>query len=208
MKEKNSDPEFNEGIGPPPPMGTDEYRAWNRKRMRYKRAQPDYKERQNIASRKRTEMFNIGKENAEVEEEWTNTKYREHYPERLIRHMADGMSFEAFGSVISVGRTTMYDWLGEHPAWRKAKEVGELKCLFYWEKLGKMGAIQPKSFNAAAWIFTMKNRFKWQDVNSPDGLMPGSGAGQLTGSQIVELVKLARAEKEKLVIPIPEKNDK
>ena len=39
----------------------------------------------------------------------------------------------------------------------------ERNYMRYWEQLGIDGATGSDKFNAPAWIFNMKNRFKWSD---------------------------------------------
>lgn len=93
------------------------------------------------------------------------TKYKDHYPEMLIEHMKQGFSFESFGaSPVSVHKDTLYQWLKKHQDFADAKKRAELECLKFWEKLGIAGAAgKLPNFNAASFIFNMKNRFKWRD---------------------------------------------
>jgi len=91
------------------------------------------------------------------------TLYKKEYCERLIEHMSEGMSFEAFAGVISVTRKTLYNWKEKHEEFLEAHEIGIEKCRVFWERLGIQGAIGSKDFNGTAWIFNMKNRFRWRD---------------------------------------------
>lgn len=52
------------------------------------------------------------------------SKYKSEYCEQLLNHMAEGYSFEAFGSEVGVGKTTLYNWCMAHAEFRQAKEVG------------------------------------------------------------------------------------
>jgi len=45
----------------------------------------------------------------------------------------------------------------------EAIEQAERCNLLYWEKQGIDGMWGGKAFNPTAWIFNMKNRFKWKD---------------------------------------------
>lgn len=102
------------------------------------------------------------------------SKYDKNYCEMLITHMADGLSFESFGGVVSVNRDTLYAWEKAHPEFSDAKKSGSAKCQLYWEKVGRDGLYHEviktddgttvnRSINSAIWIFNMKNRFKWRD---------------------------------------------
>lgn len=75
--------------------------------------------------------------------------------------MAKGGSFTAFGAHANVSRETLYQWTREYPEFAEAKACGELKSLEHYEGIGYGGITgQLPRFNATAWIFTMKCRFK------------------------------------------------
>jgi hypothetical protein len=102
------------------------------------------------------------------------SKYRKEFPEMLTAHFQKGYSFESFGALVHVDKTTMYDWLKVHPEFKAAKEQGVLKSLLYWEKIGinaVMGQIQ--GFQPSTYIYTMKCRFRKfgynEQVPSDDG---------------------------------------
>lgn len=91
------------------------------------------------------------------------TKYKPEYCEQLIKHMAMGLSYETFGATINVAQSTVYLW-EKHPEFSEAKKEGFDKSRLFWERLGTAGAMgKIKNFNVTAWIFSMKNRFKWTD---------------------------------------------
>lgn len=82
----------------------------------------------------------------------------------LVDHMKQGLSFEAFAGVVGVSNKTLYNWVNKYEEFSEAKEKGSSLCRNFWEKLGIRGAAgKLPGFNAAAWIFNMKNRFKWVD---------------------------------------------
>lgn len=93
------------------------------------------------------------------------TKYEASYCDSLLSHMALGYSFESFAGRIGVHRDTLYEWLKHHPEFSDAKKVGTEKSRLIWEGMGLRAASgnAPKGFNAAVYIFTMKNKFKWTD---------------------------------------------
>lgn len=91
-------------------------------------------------------------------------EFKSEFCEQLIAHMVEGYSFEAFGANCHVGKDTLYKWLEEHEEFLDARKIGESYCRKTWEKIGKDGASGfIENFNAASWIFNMKNRFKWTD---------------------------------------------
>lgn len=93
------------------------------------------------------------------------TKYRPEYCQMLIDHMSQGLSYESFAATIDTHRATLYRWEEEYPDFCDSKKIGLEKSLIWWEKQGISGLWGNKeaSFNPAVWIFSMKNRFKWND---------------------------------------------
>jgi len=92
------------------------------------------------------------------------TKYDPSYCEKLIKHMAQGLSYLSFAGVIEVNPDTMYEWEKKHPEFSEAKKIAFQKGRLAWETMGIAGTVgKTDKFSAAAWIFNMKNRFKWTD---------------------------------------------
>jgi hypothetical protein len=103
------------------------------------------------------------------------TKYEPEYCEKLVEHMAKGLSFETFAAVIGCHRATMYEWVKFFPEFAEAKEVAFEECQLFWEQLGINNIVnisenfgegagsKSTSLNSQVWIFNMKNRFKWRD---------------------------------------------
>jgi len=114
------------------------------------------------------------------------SKYKPEYCDLLIHHMANGLSFESFAGLIDVDQDTLYNWIklaGEgntfYQPFSDAKKKGVEKCRLFWERIGvrmTLGLpikfidaethkeIETKRYNTTAWIFNMKNRFKWRDT--------------------------------------------
>jgi len=102
------------------------------------------------------------------------TSYKPEYCELLMKHMAEGYGFQCFGITLDplVHHGITEQWLKIYPEFAEAKKNGDNLCLRWWETLGRAGAAgKLKNFNAATWIFNMKNRFLWrdrQDITSGD----------------------------------------
>jgi len=102
------------------------------------------------------------------------TLYRPELCEKLIEHMAQGLSFESFGSNVEIDgeihtfcSTTLYGWLNEHEDFLKAKRIGMQKSMEWHEKVFNAMALgKIKNGNATALLFMMKNRHRWKD--NPD----------------------------------------
>ena len=92
------------------------------------------------------------------------TLYKKDYCEKLIHHMSQGLSIEAFAGLVGVNQDTVHEWAKVHPEFMEAKKNGTALSLLFWEKLGIQGIMgKIPGFNAAAYIFNMKHRFKWRD---------------------------------------------
>jgi len=93
------------------------------------------------------------------------TVYKEEYPQMLLEHMKQGLSFRSFAAVAGVDFDTVYRWASEHKEFYDAKRAGEAYALMFDEKVLNgisMGAYG-KSASAASHIFKMKNCHKWTD---------------------------------------------
>lgn len=105
------------------------------------------------------------------------TKYRPEYCQMLVDHMTKGFSYETFGSTIGVARATVFNWEKDNPQFLDAKKRAFDNCQLFWEKIGidnivslsknvREGNVSKsvtKTLNTGAWIFNMKNRFRWTD---------------------------------------------
>jgi hypothetical protein len=135
-----------------------------------------------------------------------NLTYEKRYCHLLVEHMAQGYTFESFGAVVNAGKRTLYEWVTKYPEFAQSKDLGYVKALLFWEQQGKQAFLNPRSYSPIVWIFRMKNQFSWKDVKEDDEVASGGSHASLTGNQLLELVKLARGEKEKEVITIPKKD--
>lgn len=92
------------------------------------------------------------------------SKYDPKLCKDLMEFMMEGLSFEAFAGKVGVHIDTLYEWTYNHPEFSEAKKRGYALSLEFWEKLGRNATYgRIPGFNAAVWIFTMKNRFGWKD---------------------------------------------
>ena len=107
-------------------------------------------------------------------------KWRDEFPNELIKHMISGNSFESFaGHVfkkfkIMVSRTALYNWCDKshdqyHEDFAEAKELGVSLALGYYENLLKSKAVgvlpasleklKSRGIDITAVIFALKTRF-------------------------------------------------
>lgn len=96
------------------------------------------------------------------------SKYDPRFASQLIEHMASGLSFESFAGVVGVSARTLHNWRSSNADFEEAKAVGLEANRLWWERVG-LSAVHGHvpGFNAASWIFNMKNRFHWRDKFEP-----------------------------------------
>lgn len=95
------------------------------------------------------------------------------WPELLVAHMSNGMSFESFAGHprVRITKPTLYDLINPKrgdPLQKEletAKEIGEVACLYWWEYQGQQGLWGGADFKPPMWIYNMKCRFRenWHD---------------------------------------------
>lgn len=97
------------------------------------------------------------------------SKYKPEYCEELIKHAAEGLSYESFAGKLQVNIDTLYEWEKVHPAFSEAKSAARKASLYFWEKVGVLGTTgKLKGFNATSWVFTMKCRHGWREPQQID----------------------------------------
>lgn len=94
------------------------------------------------------------------------------------------MGYEGEGVIdvcveLGIHKDTFYEWEKNNPDFSDAVKTFRANSQQWWERVGRNAVIgEVNGFNATAWIFNMKNRFKddWrdkveQDLSSSDGTM-------------------------------------
>lgn len=102
------------------------------------------------------------------------SKFSPRYCGLLVKHMAEGLSFESFSSVIDVSRDTLYEWKKVHASFSDAVKKGRERQLYFYEKMGIFACHAGKEFNATVFIWMTKNMLHWRDardlqLSGPDG---------------------------------------
>jgi hypothetical protein len=67
------------------------------------------------------------------------TKYKPEYCELLIKHMAQGNSFESFAADCDCSFESLYEWARVHPDFSEAKKIGMTKLLKFDEQVARAG---------------------------------------------------------------------
>lgn len=94
------------------------------------------------------------------------TKYKPEMCQAVIDVGASGGTLAQMASEIGITRETLRQWCKENETFSCAVKEGTDLAQAWWEKKGQeatFGGVD--GFNATAWIFNMKNRFKddWRD---------------------------------------------
>ena len=84
------------------------------------------------------------------------SKYSPAYCDLVIEHMSDGASLTSFAAEIGVARSSINEWMENHPEFSEAVKIGKAKCAAWWEKLGRSNAVSGDG-NATLVIFGLKN---------------------------------------------------
>jgi hypothetical protein len=85
------------------------------------------------------------------------SKYKPEYCEAVIAHMSDGASLTSFAAEIDVARSTINEWMEEHPQFSESVKRGKAKCAAWWERKGREGASGEAQVNPTLVIFGLKN---------------------------------------------------
>lgn len=86
--------------------------------------------------------------------------YRPEYCELVVELGSEGKSRTQIAAKLGTTRETLSQWSKTHPEFSVALKVSKEYEQAWWEEMGQMGLSMGKSFNATAFIFQMKNRFR------------------------------------------------
>lgn len=91
----------------------------------------------------------------------TPNKYHKDMCIKAEQVLTGGESLAAVCAELDISRTTLYEWRDTHKEFSDAISRGLQKAQRTWERIGRDGIEgNYEKFNAAPWIFTMKNRFR------------------------------------------------
>ena len=69
------------------------------------------------------------------------TKYDPAYCEGVVEHLAEGASLTSFAAEIGVARSTINEWMAQHPEFSEACARAKAKCAAWWEKANRHLAV-------------------------------------------------------------------
>lgn len=94
---------------------------------------------------------------------WDESKYKEHFPEQLVKMFSEGKDREDFCSYASISYNTFDMWLKKHPEFKSAYEVAKVKAKQWYTRVARDHLIEepegPK-LNTKLWSMLMRNRFE------------------------------------------------
>lgn len=87
----------------------------------------------------------------------------------IVEHMAEGASMLSFAAEIDVDRSTLNEWMRQHPEFSQAVSRGKAKCAAWWERVGRNIAVTGEG-NSTMAVFGLKNmgRDEWSDKQELD----------------------------------------
>lgn len=102
------------------------------------------------------------------------SKYEERFCGELLEFMGLGFSLTAFAGEIGVARSTINEWMGEHPEFSEAVKIGQAKRTRNLEGTLLQGETGPK---VTAHIFALKNADPegWRDKVDNEHTGPNGG---------------------------------
>ena len=106
--------------------------------------------------------------------------YSPAYCNEVIECLAEGHSITAFAGRIGVARTTVFNWMHEHPEFMNSVKIGQAKATSFWESI-LVNIARTSTGNATAAIFGLKNRAAddWRDRIEHAGTMEHSVDGTI-----------------------------
>lgn len=90
------------------------------------------------------------------------TKFKPAYCQEVIAVMGEGLSLTAFAGEIGVARSTINEWMADHPEFSEAVKIGQGKRTAYLERGLLSEEVGPR---ITARIFALKNAApdEWKD---------------------------------------------
>lgn len=129
----------------------------------------------------------------------SDSKYTPDMPERLLAIMSEGKSIKQAAKELGVCRETINEWAHQYPEFMAAKNKGKEYAEAYWEDIGQKGAkgVLAK-FNAPAWMYYMKCRFKEEWVESNNQKIElVDGVKRMTNDELDKTIQTILSQKSK-----------
>jgi len=87
--------------------------------------------------------------------------YKSEMCSEAIELGGQGKSLTQIAVALGVSKDTLYTWVKEKPEFSDAIQKARAAAQAWWEERGQLATDgEIPGFNATAWVFTMKNRFR------------------------------------------------
>lgn len=113
------------------------------------------------------------------------TEYRQEFCGRVIEMGRKGKSKAQIAAALDVSRQTLDNWAGAHPEFLDAVKDARDLALAWWEDQGQTG-LRAEKFNATAFIFQVKNRFRDDYADRTSLEHTGKGGGPIEYANMTE----------------------
>ena len=114
------------------------------------------------------------------------SKYHPSMLPKMIAVAKKGASKAEMALEIGISRETFNNWEHSNPEFRDAVKQAELHAQIWWEQLGRSGAKgEQQGFNATAFIFQMKNRFRADYMDVQRAEVTGKDGGPIQTEAVV-----------------------
>lgn len=120
------------------------------------------------------------------------SKYRDEYAEEVVAFCADGYSLTAFAGSIDVARSTINEWIEQHPAFSEAVSRAKNKRALWWEDRARNVAMEGGPGGQATMvIFGLKNHAPEDFSDKQVHEHGGPNGGPINVAQTIEIKQAA-----------------
>lgn len=113
------------------------------------------------------------------------TEYREEYCSRVVEMGRKGKSKAQIAAGLGISRQTLENWSHANPEFLDAVKEARDLALAWWEDQGQSG-LKADKFNATAFIFQMKNRFRDEYADASTLKHTGADGGPVQFANMTE----------------------
>lgn len=114
------------------------------------------------------------------------SEYDAYYCDFVIEMGASGKSKAQMAAGLGISRQCMNEWEKQHKDFGDAVKAATDLSLAWWETTGQQNMVR-QGFNATAYIFQMKNRFRADYRDTQDHELSGKDGGPIETKEVSDL---------------------